>query len=403
MESGTLCMVTIHGIGFQQPPLDGVAGYADDLHQNLSEHLDATLLGDDPNRRRSQRGEAGPIYVQSSWPPGSDNTEAGLARLGTWGDMKTRAIDTTNAPLVATNERISHVALVYSHLEERSAKIGSALEATIIAALSLDRYDTLGGLIGMIKGDIEGILQRHPDDGPAPSSLRIRTDPGFKPATTAPYHEDASGPLATLRQLENDVAAYVCRNDLRERVRSFVRDALCRLAYRDDVAAIVVNSHSNGTLIAYDVLHELPPLAARKVHTFMTAGSPLRKYADLWWWGNEVGCIAQIENWANYWDARDPVADPLTPGSDWQPSQLVVQDGTSAFFQAVDASSGAGAPARLRDQQVDNLTNSRGAGLRAHNYWDNDTEFVQPLAALLRDLASGSTSAPSAEPVGATP
>src|SRR5690242_18594308 len=141
MESGIVCMVTIHGIGFQQPPLNGVAGYADDLHLNLSQHLDATLLSDDPNRQRSQRAESGPIYVQGTWPTGSDHTEAGLARLGPWGDIKTRAIDTAGAPLVASDERISHVALVYSHLEERSAKIGSALEATIIAALSLDRYD----------------------------------------------------------------------------------------------------------------------------------------------------------------------------------------------------------------------------------------------------------------------
>ena len=33
-----ICLVTLHGIGFQQPPQPelGIAGYADDLHQNLS-------------------------------------------------------------------------------------------------------------------------------------------------------------------------------------------------------------------------------------------------------------------------------------------------------------------------------------------------------------------------------
>jgi hypothetical protein len=31
-----LCVLTVHGIGFQQPPADSAAGYADVLHENLS-------------------------------------------------------------------------------------------------------------------------------------------------------------------------------------------------------------------------------------------------------------------------------------------------------------------------------------------------------------------------------
>lgn len=386
MVAGMTCLVTIHGIGFQQPPLVGVAGYADDLHQHLSTYLDATLLGDDPHRTRSRHGENGPIYVQSSWPPNSTQSEAGLARLGAWSDVRSRAIDTAHAPLVTGSARLSHVALVYSHMEERTAKVGSTLEAMTVAALSLPHYDTIGGLVDMIRNDLTA-LRQHPTDEEPTVSLRVRTDPGFTPATTAPYHKDSSGPLATLRQLENDVAAYVCRNDLRERVRGFVRDALCRLAYRDDAAAIVVNSHSNGTLIAYDVLHELPPLAARKVQALITAGSPLRKYTDLFWWGTEIGCVAQVHDWINYWDMRDPVADPLAPGPAWQPGHPAPEPGTPALYQAVDAVSGAVTPATVQDTLVDNLTNSRGGGLRAHNYWDNDTQFVQPLAALLTRLA----------------
>jgi hypothetical protein len=30
-----LCVLTVHGIGFQQPPTDSAAGYADVLHENL--------------------------------------------------------------------------------------------------------------------------------------------------------------------------------------------------------------------------------------------------------------------------------------------------------------------------------------------------------------------------------
>jgi hypothetical protein len=36
-----LCVLTVHGIGFQQPPTDSAAGYADVLHENLSDGLQA--------------------------------------------------------------------------------------------------------------------------------------------------------------------------------------------------------------------------------------------------------------------------------------------------------------------------------------------------------------------------
>jgi hypothetical protein len=39
----------------------------------------------------------------------------------------------------------------------------------------------------------------------------------------------------------------------------------------------------------------------------------------------------------------------------------------------------------VQDFQVDNVTNSAGGGLRAHNYWDNQ-EFCRPVAALLNRL-----------------
>lgn len=75
MASPVICLVTLHSIGFQQPPLHGVPGYADrpgyadHLHSNLSKYLDDTMLTDDPQRLRNQRGESGPVYVQSYWPP----------------------------------------------------------------------------------------------------------------------------------------------------------------------------------------------------------------------------------------------------------------------------------------------------------------------------------------------
>ncbi len=413
-QASIVCLVTIHGIGFQQPPIlphgtdPGVDGYADDLHRNLSSVL-GPLLGDEPGR---QRGGSGPIYVQNQ-PPSDPTIDAdGPDRLGTWGGPSGRTIDTSDAPLVAdgSGARIAHVALVYADLEQRTAKPGSSLEAAAQSLLSLGHYATIGGLMHMVAQDIAALgpggagpgglmhalehrfLPGQPGSpAPAPAatpSLRVRTDPGAPTTPRAPYHEDASGLLATVRQLENDVAAYVCRNDLRTRVRGFVRDALCRLAYRQDVAAIVVNSHSNGTPISYDVLHELTPNAIAAVRALVTAGSPLRKYADFFTWGTEIGNIARITPlggytaWLNCYDPRDPVADPLAPGADWRVGQPPDQV-PPGFFHIGDAPDTRVA-APVTDYLVDNLTDNHGTGLRAHNYWDNKREFIPLLCDLLR-------------------
>src|SRR5690348_6207431 len=96
---GITCIVTIHGIGFQQPPDKDVAGYADDLHTHLHEHL-GDLLRDDPNRQSYQHGMSVPIYVQSSYRlPSSEirSREEGMKRLGTWRDGNLSEIGTTDA------------------------------------------------------------------------------------------------------------------------------------------------------------------------------------------------------------------------------------------------------------------------------------------------------------------
>jgi hypothetical protein len=40
---------------------------------------------------------------------------------------------------------------------------------------------------------------------------------------------------------------------------------------------------------------------------------------------------------------------------------------------------------------VTNVAHVAGGGLAAHNYWDNDDEFVKPLADTLQHVLSGST------------
>src|SRR5260370_17720581 len=124
--------------------------------------------------------------------------------------------------------------------------------------------------------------------------------------------------MTAFRYLEEDVACYVCHNEERERVRSFVFEALLRLASRNDVGAIVLNTHSNGTVIALDVIRNLPPPAAAKIKAFITVGSPLRKYIDLFHWGQQIECLDPIKPWYNFWDEYDPVADPLEPPITWR-------------------------------------------------------------------------------------
>jgi hypothetical protein len=96
-----LCVLTVHGIGFQQPPTDSGAGYADVLHKNLSDGQQAlgSSLGQDPQR---EPGPFGPVYVMSAKPETRDH-EWGLKRLGTWhGD----SIDVTGMPPADGNEPI---------------------------------------------------------------------------------------------------------------------------------------------------------------------------------------------------------------------------------------------------------------------------------------------------------
>ena len=110
MGNGLTVLLTIHGIGFQRPPVNDAAGYADGLHEHLRQGL-GELLNDDPNRAR------GPVYVSSSWPPGSDNEEAGLARLGTW-KPGIAGIDYTKAPLGA-DKGVFHLAFFFFQAGEK--------------------------------------------------------------------------------------------------------------------------------------------------------------------------------------------------------------------------------------------------------------------------------------------
>ncbi len=175
---------------------------------------------------------------------------------------------------------------------------------------------------------------------------------------------------------------------MRECIRGFVLDALLRLACREDVDGIVINAHSNGTVIAFDVARELPPFAAKEIAAFVTAGSPLRKYADLFTWGRHMTTCPRIEQWMDFLDPKDPVADRLRPAPVWRIGDPITPEVLTGFYTAIDPNTGDTYPMFIDDQHVNNRVNSSGGGLQAHNYWDNDPDFVKPLAGILQKQAT---------------
>lgn len=389
--AGSACLVTVHGIGFQRAPDDdaGVAGYADALHAHLREFL-GKELGDDPDRPIP-----GPVYVRSEW---EGSPAQGLARL-----------DQAN-PLAPAG-KIAHVALVYSPSEHPGPHLGEAADALARAAASHHHYANAVGIIRMLLSDAWAALHEDPH-GDARSTLQPRGDlhhegsfaqllsrhPGTE-ATQKPV-----GGVGMLRALEDDIATYIARNELRERVRGFVQDALLKLLDRDDdVSAIVVNAHSQGTVVCWDVLCRLPFTAwsshrdprAQRMPQFVTAGSPIRKYVDMFAWGDQVGELAPVlrsgaVTWSNFCDPRDPVADPLNPPESWQPGQPwdrpTKADG--GLLIARDEEDGSLHHVTIADNQVNNVKHSAGGGLQAHDYWNNSTEFVRPLANLVASANS---------------
>jgi len=396
MASKITCVVTLHGIGFEQPPSPKVvnSGYADLLHQHLKLRLN-NLLSDDPHRNRDKPGDNGAIYVESRWPDaqGRASREEGLKRLGSWFNDRMH-IDTTDAPLVAKKEPVSHIALVYSNLEPKGPEVGASMITSAMGLFNTSHYASASGLLHMALTDGLAMIGHHASNDQEPTSSRPRIDLNSRSVKHLGQHGQtitASSPglLAALRFLEDDVACYVCHNEERERVRSFVTEALLRLGSRDDVAAIMLNTHSNGTVIAFDVLRHLPRVVTNKIKAFVTAGSPLRKYIDLFHWGNQIEDLYPVESWYNFWDPCDPVADPLDPPITWHVGNRILPS-NEKLFSRIDFNSEKPCWIQIEDLSVDNVKESRGGGLQAHNYWDNEVQFVQPLAEFVRGIAEQS-------------
>jgi hypothetical protein len=378
-----IVIVTIHGIGFQNAPSEPNTddGYADALHIGLckTRQLSGGVLGGDPNR--IDAGGRGPVYVMSSYPPDTNNNEDGLRRLGRWHG---NAVDPAGQPLAAQGARFAHVALVYSHLEETHGDLIATAGLGVLGAPSLTHYATIGGIARLAFEDLRAIRTK---PGPPTPSQRVRADAaqrrGLMSKVLHRTDKPDAGPLGTLRQVEDDVAAYVVRNEHRERVRAFVRDATYRLLARPDVDGVIINGHSNGTVMGFDLIAAMSPPAAQKVRLLITSGCPLRKYVDLMDWGIDARSFFYTPGrWTNFYDDVDPVADPLQPPVTWKRGQNQPPGGGPGLFVVYDPQNGSSSPVSVKDEVVDNLAAGAGGGLPAHNYFDNE-DFREKAAALI--------------------
>jgi hypothetical protein len=369
------CLVTIHGIGFQSE------GYADNLHAHLKQVLGAALAPE-------------PLYVTGHWPP----RDVELSVLGTWDSAAHRTVTSTQ-PL-GPDGTIVHIPLVYTDIQGTGLHPLATVEIAVQAAISLRNLATLqdlnrmgdnfvqlalhlvesasGSALEAIETRVQGAIERvHTAGGPGGQDSLTAVQGSVTAVSVTPQQRallSVIDPQHLLNPIEDDIAMYVVRNDHRERVRSFVHDAILRLCFRADVRSVVINSHSNGTVIATDVLRQLPPAASTQVRALVTSGSPLRKYNDCFGWGTDFFLssssgtpIPQIAQWTNFWDPHDPVADPL-----------------NALFNAFDPQTGKSQPVGIIDLSVDNLKHSSGGGLQAHNYWDNISEWMPQMVKILR-------------------
>ena len=160
MQPKRVCLVTVHGIGFQQAPEGATPGYADELHKHLGAVLGKELGEDHDVKSRGW----GPVYVASEV---DDSRNEGLARLGA---------DKT----LAEGGPIAHVALVYSRSEDVGPQLGATLEASVRALFTFRRYTTFLGLLGIIGRTIWGLLRQGRGTGTTSNlpRLDIQTDAG---------------------------------------------------------------------------------------------------------------------------------------------------------------------------------------------------------------------------------
>lgn len=108
-----------------------------------------------------------------------------------------------------------------------------------------------------------------------------------------------------------DVTRYLFDARLRGQIQERLDDVLTDAAKKYKQTVLV--SHSLGTVVAFDVLHERAK--QYKISRFITMGSPLRKLVNLRQRSSDLGAINPdtVPFWRNLYDTTDAVADAIGP------------------------------------------------------------------------------------------
>lgn len=117
---------------------------------------------------------------------------------------------------------------------------------------------------------------------------------------------------ATFSAVTRQVSVYLFNRSLAGQIQDCVVRALDQaMANYDDVVFV---SHSLGTVIAYDVLHEMGD-RYNKISCWITAGCPLGKLRRIGMRGDDLGAITarNVARWYNIYDSTDLIADALGP------------------------------------------------------------------------------------------
>lgn len=124
--------------------------------------------------------------------------------------------------------------------------------------------------------------------------------------------------LRGIEHLVTDVGNYVARNGVRLAVQHRLASTLFDVQRRFPDVPVVLVSHSQGTIISYDVLRlnggQFPALK-----TWITMGSPLKRYVNfpLHWGSQRVGLPEKLR-WVNLYDRQDIVGKELAGLLDWR-------------------------------------------------------------------------------------
>ena len=173
-----------------------------------------------------------------------------------------------------------------------------------------------------------------------------------------------TGRLPGGRELVVDVSNYVARNGVRTAVQHALHDKLVEAHARLPGVPVILASHSQGTIISYDVLRQAGG-SYPQLRTWITMGSPLLKYFGfpLHWGRQQLGVPPNLR-WLNLYDQGDIVGKNLAGAVDWPSPQP-------------------------EDRVVDNSGNAGDA----HDHWNNP-EVVRAIAdEIRRELAAAGPAA----------